>query len=222
MARKIRINLPGFPQHVVQRGNNKAPCFYDTNDYRYYAKLLREYKNKFEVHVHAWVFMTNHVHLLCTPHLNYAVSLMMQAIGRRYVLYFNRKYNRTGTLWEGRFHSSLVDTETYLLTLYRYIELNPVRANMVATPNEYPWSSHATNAYGVKSNILTPHPVYLSLGQEEQTRQQAYRYLFAYEENKKELQQIRRSLQANIAVGRDTFKLRIEAATGQSQFLKKE
>ncbi len=219
MARRVRVNLPGVPQHVVQRGNNKMLCFREVNDYSFYAKLLREYQDKFQVDIHSWVFMTNHVHLLCTPHSNYGVSLMMQSIGRRYVLYFNRRYGRTGTLWEGRFRSSLVDTDEYLITVYRYIEMNPVRAGITPSPSEYHWSSFATNAYGRDSTILTPHPVYLKLGKTDEDRFRAYRSLFINDVKGDVLVQIREALQANIALGHDSFKKRIEAATGQSQFL---
>lgn len=222
MARRTRINLPGVSQHVVQRGNNKTNCFHEVNDYSFYAKLLREYQEKHKVDIHSWVFMTNHVHLLCTPQSNHGVSLMMQAIGRRYVLYFNRRYGRTGTLWEGRFRSSLVDTDEYLLTVYRYIEMNPVRANMVSCPSKYHWSSFASNAYGRDSTIITPHPVYLRLAQHPNDRLRAYRSLFVNDVEGEVLEQIRDALQANKAFGHDTFKKRIELVTGQSQFLQSD
>lgn len=131
---------------------------------RAYLGWLKEYSIKYEVDVHAWVLMTNHVHILCTPKIEKATSLMMQSIGRMYVRYFNTTYQRTGTLWEGRFRSCLVESEFYLLSLYRYIEMNPVRAGMVDDPAEYSWSSYASNALGVDTALQTPHEEYVLLG----------------------------------------------------------
>jgi putative transposase len=125
MARLPRFCPAGISHHIVQRGNNRSVCFVDEQDFATYASWLNEYADEFEVAVHAWVFMTNHVHLLVTPQHDRGVSGLMQALGRRYVRYFNRRYQRTGTLWEGRFRSSLVQSETYLLQCYRYIELKP-------------------------------------------------------------------------------------------------
>ncbi|WP_113906538.1 REP-associated tyrosine transposase [Aliidiomarina celeris] len=220
MARRKRVDIPGFPYHIVQRGNNKQNCFADSEDFSFYAHLMKIYKEKFNVDIHAWVFMTNHVHMLVTPHEKQAVSKMMQSIGRRYVQRFNKKRKRTGTLWEGRFHSSIVDSDEYLLTVYRYIELNPVRAGMVNTPNEHHWSSFATNGYGRRSNLITPHELYLGLGESEEERLKVYRSLFMHDVKGEVLQQIRTALQANIAFGGEKFKKTIELATGISQHLK--
>ena len=126
MARLNRICPVGVPQHIIQRGNNRQVCFAGEQDFAAYAVWLKDYSKKYQVDIHAWVLMTNHVHLLCTPRVENAVSSMMQAIGRQYVRYFNFSYKRTGTLWEGRFKSCLVDEESYLLQLYRYIELTPL------------------------------------------------------------------------------------------------
>jgi len=126
MARLQRISPLGIPQHIIQRGNNRQVCFACDQDMAFYASLLIEYSKMFSVAIHAWVFMTNHVHLLASPYTNGAISDMMQAVGRRYIRYFNREYRRSGTLWEGRFKSSLVESEKYLLQCQRYIELNPV------------------------------------------------------------------------------------------------
>jgi putative transposase len=157
MARLPRFCPAGLPQHIIQRGNNRNICFADDQDFAAYAHWLYECSMKFRVDIHAWVFMTNHVHLLATPSADNSISLMMQALGRRYVQYFNFTYQRSGTLWEGRYKSSIVDTEKYLLVCYRYIELNPVRANIVNDPVEYKWSSYRHNALGVNSIICTPH-----------------------------------------------------------------
>ncbi|MEZ9593140.1 transposase, partial [Shewanella sp. 10N.261.52.F9] len=148
MSRKPRANPIGIPQHIIQRGNNRQACFTSEQDFIAYTAWLKDYAKKFQVEIHAWVFMTNHVHLLCTPRENNAISQMMQSLGRQYVRYFNYTYKRSGTLWEGRYKSCLVQAEDYLLQLYRYIELNPVRANMVDDPCKYQWSSYQVNALG--------------------------------------------------------------------------
>ena len=137
MTRLKRICPPNITQHIIQRGNNRQVCFASEQDFEAYVAWLKQYSQHYKVKVHAWVLMTNHVHLLCTPADHNGVSKMMQSLGRHYVRYFNNTYKRTGTLWEGRFKSCLVDSDHYLLTLYRYIELNPVRANMVNHPAEY-------------------------------------------------------------------------------------
>ena len=159
--------------------------------------------------------MTNHVHLLVTPQVDLATSLMMQYIGRHYVRYFNYKYHRTGTLWEGRYHSSLVQQECYLLACQRYIELNPVRANMVTDPADYEWSSYRTNALGIRLKILTPHPVYLSLGNTKASRLCNYRALFGSSIDKDLLFDIRYSLNKGLVLGTEQFKTEVEAMTGR-------
>lgn len=157
MARLPRIEFANIPQHVVQRGNDRQPCFLDDLDYRRYLRGLQEATLDCQCRIHAYVLMTNHVHLLVTPASVGGVSRMMQQVGRGYVGYFNTAHHRTGTLWEGRFKSSLVDSDRYLLTCYRYIEMNPVRAAMVAAPGEYRWSSYASNAHAHSDPIVTPH-----------------------------------------------------------------
>ena len=148
MPRRRRICPPGLPVHVVQRGNNRQVCFASDADMKAYANWLHEGSRKFGVDVHAWVFMTNHVHLLLTPHNADAVSRCMQYLGRYYVRYFNYRYHRSGTLFEGRFKSSIVQSHRYLLACQRYIELNPVRAGMVSDPADYTWSSYRAHAFG--------------------------------------------------------------------------
>ena len=170
MARQPRIDLPGIPRHVVQRGNDRHACFADERDYRSYLIELHDAAHKHDCAVHAYVLMTNHVHLLVTPSRQGTLSRMMQAIGRRYVGCFNARYRRTGTLWEGRYKAALVDSERYVMGCYRYIELNPVRARMVPTPTDYRWSSHAHNAHGEHSAMLTPHASYLKLGSTPQNK----------------------------------------------------
>jgi putative transposase len=148
MARKPRFTLPGYPQHIIQRGNNRSVIFGDDADRLFYLDKLKAACECFECHIHAYILMTNHVHLLMTPETVTGISKTMQSLGRSYVQYFNWRYQRTGTLWEGRYKASVLDTECYLLTCYRYIEMNPVRAGMVDHPQDYRWSSHACNAAG--------------------------------------------------------------------------
>lgn len=152
MARKPRFNLPGVPQHIVQRGNNRQPCFYAEADYCRYLEYLHEAAARNQAAIHAYVLMTNHVHLLATPANPFSITHMVQDLGRKYVRYINRTYGRTGTLWEGRYKASLVDGESYLLSCMRYIEMNPVRAGMVSNPAGYRWSSHQGNACGIKTD----------------------------------------------------------------------
>ncbi len=152
MPRKPRVSLAGVPEHIIQRGNNRQAIFACDDDMTVYRTWLKDYSEQLGVAIHAWVLMTNHVHILCTPKTSTAISQMMQSVGRRYVQYFNRAYKRSGTLWEGRFRSCLVQEEAYLLQLYRYIELNPVRAQIVDDPADYIWSSYQSNAFGKKQS----------------------------------------------------------------------
>jgi len=215
MARLLRIAPVGVPVHVIQRGNNRQVCFVADEDYAAYIDWLRKYSRKFGVDVHAWVMMTNHVHLLCSPQREQAISKMMQALGRHYVRYFNFEYRRTGTLWEGRYKSCLVQADSYLLKVYRYIELNPVRAEMVQSPGEYQWSSYHINGLGNVSDLCTPHPEYLALGAEKEERLSNYRGLFAHHIDRGFLDQVRSNINKNLALGTDRFKEEIELLTGR-------
>lgn len=215
MARLPRLYFPGCPQHVIQRGNNREACFYDEADYKAYLSFLKEAAIKYQVAIHAFVLMTNHVHLLVTPGDEQGISRLMQAQGRKYVQYFNFTYGRTGTLWEGRYKSTLVDSDSYLLTVYRYIELNPVRADMVSHASEYPWSSYQSNALGKPIQLLTPHTLYLQLGKTEAERQSAYRSLFRGRMLERELTAIREATNKAWVLGDDRFKAKIEAKTGR-------
>ncbi len=210
MARLNRIAPLDIPQHIIQRGNNRQVCFVSNQDMAFYASLLHEYSTKFSVSLHAWVFMTNHVHLLATPCSVGGISKMMQSVGRRYVRYFNKEYQRSGTLWEGRFKSSLVQTELYFLQCQRYIELNPVRAGMVADPAQYPWSSYQCHALGKLISMSTPHNEYLSLGGTALQRQNAYRELFRFEVDDEIISDIRLAVNKGLALGGERFKDDIE------------
>ena len=214
MSRLKRVAPIGVAQHIIQRGNNRQICFGSDEDRVAYIGWLKEYAKKYQVAIHAWVLMTNHVHLLATPYSEGGIGKMLQALGRCYVRYFNYTYQRSGTLWEGRYKASLVDSELYLLELHRYIELNPVRANIVTDPADYSWSSYQCNALGKKSELLTFHERYLSLGKDKKTRQQNYKFLFDVRENDTVLEDIRRCVQSGIAIGNIEFKKQIEQLTG--------
>ena len=201
MPRPPRVVLPSVPLHIIQRGNNRVPCFAGTSDYLVYLDMLRECAFDCGCGLHAYVLMSNHVHLLLSPDSDDSASTMMQRLGRRYVGYFNRRHGRTGTLWEGRFHSSVVQDQRYLMVCHRYIELNPVRARMVDAPADYPWSSHQSNALGQHSPLLTPHLSYLGLGGEPAARQAAYRGLFSETLSEAMLDLVRQSGNGNRPLG---------------------
>ncbi|MDN3638296.1 transposase [Simiduia curdlanivorans] len=177
----------------------------------FYAHWLGHYAQAYHVEIHAWVFMTNHVHLLVTPLAESAVSAMMQALGRRYVRYFNRTYQRTGTLWEGRFRSGLVQASRYLLVCQRYIELNPVSAGMVTDPSAYTWSSYRCHALGLAVQLHTPHSEYLHLGRDTLARQASYRDLFKRHLDSELTDNIRATVNAGLALGDSRFKDELEA-----------
>lgn len=178
MARLPRYVLPGQPQHVILRGNNRSIIFVAEEDYHFFIECLQKAAEQHGCAIYAYVLMTNHVHLLMTPEREDSIGKAMQSLGRRYVQYFNYTQKRTGTLWEGRYKATLIDSERYLLTCYRYIELNPVRANMVGHPREYLWSSYLFHAEGKIDKLITDHSLYVALGKENNERQAAYRALF--------------------------------------------
>ena len=209
MARLPRFVLPGHPQHVIVRGNNRAPIFNADEDYRFYLDKLQDAARKHQCDIHAYVLMTNHVHLLVTPRTEEGISKMIQMLGRYYVQYFNYTYRRSGTLWEGRYKASLIDSEAYALTCYRYIELNPVRAGMVGHPAEYPWSSYRGNALGENDALLTPHPLFLALGGSVDERQAAYRALFEGHFDEKTLEEVRASINKAWVLGSEHFREKI-------------
>jgi len=215
MARLSRLCLSGIPQHIIQRGNNRQVCFGSNEDFAAYAYWLHEFSQKYRIAIHAWVFMTNHVHLLATPETPDGLSKMMQSLGRQYVRYFNCTYRRTGTLWEGRFKSCAVDADNYLLICQRYIELNPVRANMVAYPEDYRWSSYRANGLGKSIKLCTAHPVYTRLGSTSEKRAFAYRELFRGHLDEKIISEIRHASNKGMALGNERFKQEVEALTGR-------
>jgi putative transposase len=215
MPRRARISLAGVPHHIIQRGNNRDACFYCDQDYQIYLEWLHEYADLYGCQVHAYVLMTNHVHILITPETNESLGLMMRRLGQRYVQYINRTYKRSGTLWEGRFKSCITHEATYVLACYRYIELNPVRANMVEHPAEYEWSSYRVNAQGENNNLIIPQDFYLDLGLEVKKRLAVYRTLFKDQLNAKLINEIRESTNGNYELGSALFKQQVEAAIGR-------
>lgn len=213
MARLPRFTVPGQPQHIIQRGNNRQIIFAAEADYQFFRDALVEAAAKHGLHIHAYVWMTNHIHLLATPQYEHSISKVFQSVGRKYVQYFNYTYKRSGTLWEGRYLATVVDSEQYLLTVMRYIELNPVRAGMAQSLADYPWSSYAYNAHGASGlNVdwLTPHEEYLRLGQNATARQLAYQALFKTEIAGADLKQIRDSTHKGWVLGREKFQATME------------
>ncbi len=214
MPRRARIQLPGFPVHLIQRGNNRSACFYAEEDYRFYLDHLNEQAAKHGCTLHAYCLMTNHVHLLLTPEKDDSLGKLMKALGQRYVQYVNRTYRRSGTLWEGRFRSCLLQQEAYVLACYRYIELNPVRACMVEHPAEYRWSSYRANAQG-EEGCISPHSLYLALGQQSEVRHAAYRELFRHELEPGLVDEIRQATNGNFVLGDGRFAAEVERMLGR-------
>lgn len=214
MPRHPRRFLPGVPVHLIQRGNDRKACFFTDRDYVVYLDKLRESCKIHGVAIHSFVLMTNHVHLLCTPERSESLSKMMQGLGRYYVRYVNSTYRRTGTLWEGRFKASLVSTERYLLTVSRYIELNPMRARMIKHPAEYLWSSYRHNAMGKQIKLITPHPIYLGLGNDSHERQFRYRALFDQQIPDYTLEEIKTATNKAWVLGDSKFKQQMEQQLG--------
>ena len=210
MARLPRFVIPDQPQHVIVRGNNRTEIFCADTDYQFYLEKLQLACDKHACQLHAYVLMTNHLHLLITPQEEQSLGKAMQMLGRYYVQYYNYTYQRTGTLWEGRYKATLIDSETYLLTCMRYIELNPVRADMVAHPSEYPWSSYRCNALGQANELVTPHLEYKRLGKTDEERQAAYRQLFKSHIPESGLDEIRDATNKAWPLGNDRFKQRIQ------------
>jgi putative transposase len=212
MPRVPRPVVPGQPLHLIQRGNNRAASFVGIADFQRYKQILREASDRTGCAIHAYVLMTNHVHLLVTPDCEKGPARMMQSVGRRYVRYFNDRYARTGTLWEGRYRSAVVDSQHYFLACSRYIELNPARAGIVAQPAEYPWSSFRCSAHGRADALITPHPLYLALGANPTRRQGSYRALFVGREDVEAVDAIRRATNAGTTLGSARYRAELEMA----------
>ena len=210
MGRMQRIVLPGNPLHIMHRGNNRSATFFAEEDYRSYLDSLEYAINTYDCALHAYVLMTNHVHLLLTSSDEQGASRLMQSVGRRYVRYINDKYKRTGTLWEGRYKSSLIDSDNFLLTCYRYIELNPVRAGMVEQPGEYSWSSYRGNTGLENNRLISTHQLFDQLGKDNKERVANYISLFAVDIDDLALSQIRSSTNTDTVIGSPRFIHEIE------------
>lgn len=214
MARHRRLILPGVALHVIQRGNNRNACFRGDNDYLAYTAHLRQLCAKHACRLHAYCLMTNHVHLLLTPHEAPACSLLMRDLGRSYVRYFNDRHGRTGTLWEGRFRSCLVESAEYVLACYRYIELNPVRAHMVSTPDAYAWSSHGANSGEHADPLIQPHAAFTALSTSAARISTAYKAFFEQPFDDALLRTIRDATNGGYPLASDAFMARISLPPG--------
>ena len=201
--------MPGVPLHLVHRGNNRSRCFEDAREHELYLGLLGDMSERHHCAIHAYVMMTNHVHIVVTPEGRDDISDFMKQVAQRYTRFVNKRHGRTGTLWEGRFRSSLIDSEQYLLRCYRYVEMNPVRARIVDHPAQYRWSSYLHNAMGAPSRIVKPHERYLALGRTAAVRHERYRALFDSGFPEAELIRIRRALLSGDCIGSDEFTARI-------------
>ena len=206
MARRPRFCPAGFPTHIIQRGNNRQAIFTCDDDLAAYAHWLAEGAERFRVSVHGWVFMTNHVHLLATPSHDESFSKLMQFLGRLYVRRFNYKYGRSGTLFEGRFKSCIVQDDRYLLDCLRYIELNPVRAGLVRDPGDYRWSSYRAHAFGVEAGLWSPHDLYLQLAGDKTQRQLVWRKLIKVALGNELIAKVRHCANTGLVLGTEVFR----------------
>ena len=213
MPRRARLAVPGIPWHIIQRGNNRSTCFITDVDCENYLSILNEQAMHYGCAIHSYVLMANHIHILLTPAEVDSAAQLMKHLGQRYAQYINRTYKRTGTLWDGRFRSCLTQNEDYALTCYRYIELNPVRRNMVKQPGDFRWSSYHANANGNANGNgtiqLTPHAEYLRLGTSIKACQHAYRSLFRSKLDPNRVDEIRNATNGNFVLGDKNFQRHI-------------
>jgi len=207
--------MDGVPSHVIVRGNNRQDIFITDGDRIQFHRWLAELSEETGLAIHAYVFMSNHVHLLATGRKAKSLPMAIQCLGRRYVGYFNHMHGRTGTLWEGRYKASLVESERYLLTCHRYIELNPVRAGMVSHPSQHPWSSHGRCGLGRPDSLVTPHELYMDLSLDEEQRLANFRALFGEEIDPWTLHRIRDTVQNGWVLGSPSFCRKVAASGGR-------
>jgi putative transposase len=201
MVRRRRLFIPGLPQHIVQRGNNRSNMFSVPSDYELFLLMLYDASRRYDVEVYAYVLMTNHVHMIVTPHTPRGIARMLQSVGSRYVGYFNKRHGRTGTLFEGRYRASVIDTDLYFLQCLRYVELNPVRAGLVSRPEAYAWSSYQTHALGAPDPLLVTHPLYLQLGPTPDARQVSWQEICAVALPPEDLGKIREAIHHGQSLG---------------------
>lgn len=213
MARLPRLFVEGMTQHVIIRSKNHANIFKNDADYQFYLECLEDAAARYRCVIHAYVLMPNHVHLLVTPETKQSLSRTLQSIGRRYAQHFNQTFESSGSIWDSRYKATIIDPKAYLLTCMRYIELNPVRAELVNHPKSYPWSSYKCNALGEKSPLLVAHKFYRKLGRSIEARQTAYRGLFRARLSKIDIEAIREATNKGWALGDEHFKDRLQAQT---------
>jgi putative transposase len=221
MARLGRYFVADQPLHVIQRGNNKSRIFFTRDDATFFLGWLGDAAERYGLSIHAYVLMPNHIHLLASPATADSLPRTMQSVGRRYVRYLNRRMERSGTLWEGRYRATVVDTDAYFMRVSRYIELNPVRAALSPDPGAYRWSSHRANALGAADPVLTPHALYLSLGNDASERAASYRALFTEGLSPDMLAAIRESTNRGWALGDEAFQERMSAGGRRAKPLAK-
>lgn len=215
MARLPRLTVPGYPHHIIQRGNNRQAIFAGAEDYELLLSLIDEHARKQRVAVHAYVLMSNHFHLLATPETEEGIPQLMQAVGRRYVRNFNLRQGRTGTLWEGRYRSTLIQAERHLLACMVYMDLNPVRAGMVADPADYRWSSHQHYIGRRVDKLITPHPLYWELGNTPFARDEAYLDLVRTGISEQEKQALTESAMRGWALGEPDYVADLQRRTAR-------
>lgn len=213
MARLPRLTLPGYPHHIIQRGNNRQAIFATSGDYEVLLSMFQEHASKSGVAIHAYVLMSNHFHLLATPDTVEGIPSMMQSVGRRYVRHFNQQQGRTGTLWEGRYKSTLIQAEKYLLACMVYIDLNPVRAGMVQDAAEYPWSSHSHYIGRRTDRLITPHALYWELGNTPFAREAAYAELVRSGISMQQQSALTDSAMRGWALGQDDYVAELQRRT---------
>ncbi len=210
MARAARLVIPNQPHHVIQRGNDRQPIFHEAEDYQVFLAWLLEASRQFKVEIHAYVLMGNHLHLLVTPSDLQGLGRMMQWIGRFYVPWFNRKYERTGTLWQGRFKTSVIESERYFMLCSRYIEMNPVRATLVTHPSAHRWSSYAHHVGDTRDPLIADHPLYWALGNTPFEREASYKQLVNQAIPQDEVDNLTRAVMKGQALGSEQFKIGLE------------
>jgi putative transposase len=215
MPRQARFIVPDIALHVIQRGHNRNACFRDDTDRMVYLATVAELLRGNACALHAYCLMTNHIHMLLTPATPNACATLMRNLGQRYAQYFNRRYDRTGALWEGRYRSCLVDSANYILACYRYVERNPVRADMVSSAAAYRWSSYQGNTGRALNRLLTPHVEYLALGNDESTRWSAYRQMLEVADEPGFLTAIRDATNGGLALVDDALKAKLQTDTGR-------
>ncbi|WP_444920771.1 transposase [Microbulbifer sp. CnH-101-G] len=215
MPRLPRLNLIDIPQHIVQVGHNNLPCFFDEEDYQYYLISLRNAADQYRVDVHAYVLLPNMIQIIATPRVPDGIPSMMQSLGRRYVQFVNHRYKRSGTIWRGRYKSSLIDSDAYLLTCYRYVELRPLYLGLADSLGNYRWSSFNHHVNTEHNHLIKDHRLYTDLGENAAQRAQAYRKLFRYSFDSRLLDYIAETIKLGHVLGGDAFKDKIEQIANQ-------